>query len=99
MTSFLHKKNRHIKKEGLQQQLHWYVVLAVVVVGLLLILIKGVHSFVEINYDQGGVVEKISDVTVVFDLEKLEESNTYFDLQNKKHVELLITPPEVTDPS
>jgi hypothetical protein len=100
MTTFLdkNKKDQHVKLGSLRQLFHWYIMLAVVVTGLLIVLVKAVLIFIQINYDQ-GVVETTSESVIIFDSEKLESSVEYFNIQNKTHTDLLATPPVVTDPS
>jgi hypothetical protein len=93
------QKNKNIKPGNLQQKLHWYIIMGVSVVGLLVVLGKGIQLFVQINYGQDTVIENEPQSTVVFDLEKLETAIDYFDTLNKQHSELRTTTPNVTDPS
>ena len=93
------QKNKNVKQGNLQQRLHWYIIMIVLTIGLLVVLGKGIQSFIQIGYGQDTVVDTDSDSATVFDLQELETTINYFDTLGSKHADLLATPPEVTDPS
>lgn len=74
------------------------MVMAVVVVGVLGIAIKGVIMFIQISNDDFIAVDNDKGV-VIFDTEKLKASIEKFDANDERHANILVTPPTVTDPS
>ncbi len=86
-------------KDGLKQKSHWYIMMVIIVIGVIAILIKGIYVFIQISHDQVPVEEIEGKQSVIFDVEKLETSLEYFNTKNERYVQLLESPPSVTDPS
>lgn len=99
MKLFAQEKLLDVKKDYLGQHLHWYIMMAVVVVGVIAILVRGAYIFIQMQHDQTLTVEESTQGRPIFSVKKLEESIQYFNNKNEKYSELLATPPNVTDPS